>query len=120
MAQVVTQLALLRSAARERKDDHVRATNMQGTRAKTYFIVYSSHPQNKRTLHVTGTLELDTPKQRIYDGCCLHFYKGAEKLTEKDYAMADFLKVVEDALVYMDAGEIRPSLATTTKRKGAI
>lgn len=120
LGQVVVQLAMLRSSMRARKDDHIRATNRQGSRTRTYFVLYSSHPMNRRTIHVAPTMAKDTRKERVKDGCTLLFYKGTDAHATKDYALSDLLTLVEDALVYMDAGEIRPSPAPTQRQKGEL
>lgn len=120
LGQVVVQLATLRSSGRPKKDDHIRATNRQGGRTRTYFVLYSSHPMNKRKVHVAPTMAAASQKERVKDSCALLFYKGADEISTRDYAMADLLQMVEDALVYLDAGEIRPEPANTQRKKGAV
>lgn len=120
MGQVVVQLAALRSSMRAKKDDHIRATNRQGSRARTYFVLSSSHPMNRRAVHVSPTMLEGTRQARVKDGCTLVFYKGVDVHSSRDYALADLLTTVEDALVYMDTGEIRPSPVASLKQKGAV
>lgn len=122
MAQVVVALVQLKSEARPTKDNHIRVVSTRASKAKTYFIVGSSHPMNNRTVHVTGNAELGSRLETTHGGCSLQFYRGANKLGEKNYLLADLMKVAEQILVFMDAVALRMPLSQEMEiqRKGEL
>lgn len=119
MAKMVADMVMVRSALRERKDDHVRVSTA-GPSARLYYVVGSSHPQNPRTMeiHVHRT----HAREIIPMSCGVRFCRSGATVAQYVYGgLENFEAIVGDVLNYMDVGSVRDAvlpITSQTQRKG--